>query len=169
MRMRPSFNRFRRFRFSLAALFVAFAVLAAGMSWTLREYRRQSDAIDSLRAKGAFFLLLNDDGSRFVVDAHDRSVARALFGKYRGARAVQMELSRPQEFTDDDLRHVAALPDLEWLAISESMVTDRGLRDIAKLRNLQRIDLEGCPVSQSAVAQLRRDLPAAKIWSDWDD
>src|SRR4051812_48120425 len=45
------------------------------------------------------------------------------------------------EITDDDLKHLAALPDLEWaLILGQKKVTGGGLKHLSKLPKLRHID-----------------------------
>jgi hypothetical protein len=74
----------------------------------------------------------------------------------------------PDGFTDVEAREVTVLTELDWLAISGSRITDKGLEDIAGLNHLGRLDIEGCKVSKEGVNRLRRALPHTNIFSDYD-
>src|SRR5258706_39786 len=95
-------------------------------------------------------------------------VLKQVFGEFYATRIDQIELLNPEAFTDVEAREVAVFIELDWLAISGSRITDKGLEDIARLKHLGRLDIEGCKVSKEAVKQLRRALPDTNIFSDDD-
>jgi hypothetical protein len=57
--------------------------------------------------------------------------------------------------TDDDLRHIAHLSGLPWLAIRDTRMTDDGLIHIGKLVTLETLYLEYVRVSDAGLAHLR--------------
>jgi len=46
----------------------------------------------------------------------------------------------------------------------DTRLTDNGLANLAELKKLERIDVEGTDVSDDGVAKLRESLPHAKIF-----
>jgi hypothetical protein len=70
--------------------------------------------------------------------------------------------------TDAGLSHLAGLSRLEWLDLGNTSITDDGLRTLAALKSLKYINLSGTRVTLRGVANLRAQLPSAKITSDFD-
>ena len=76
----------------------------------------------------------------------------------------ELELSLAN-VTDPGLVHIAGLPRLEKLAIdshagfSKPIITDEGLKTIARLRTLESLSLVGASVTPSAVRELESALP----------
>ena len=61
------------------------------------------------------------------------------------------------EGNDAQMKLIARLKDLEWLSIYDGKITDAGLASCSALRNLRKLDLDGCRlVSDDALAHLRR-------------
>lgn len=61
------------------------------------------------------------------------------------------------EGNDAQMKFIARLKDLEWISIYDGKITDAGLASCSSLRNLRKLDLDGCRlVSDDALAHLRR-------------
>ena len=67
--------------------------------------------------------------------------------------------------TDDDLVHLTRLKWLRVLDLTGTRVTDAGLVHLAGLTGLLRLYLNDTRVTAAAVAELRRSLPFASIYS----
>lgn len=68
--------------------------------------------------------------------------------------------------TDFNVRHIAALSQLEVLDLGETNLTDRGASELAGLKNLHTLDLHGTRVASKGLAALA-DLPKLqhlKLW-----
>jgi hypothetical protein len=52
----------------------------------------------------------------------------------------------------------------KWLALIDTSFTDAGLKHLAGLNKLERVDLEGSRVTDSGVAALEQVLPSARIY-----
>ena len=74
-----------------------------------------------------------------------------------------------EKINDVTLRHVAKLSDVEWLNLHDASVTDDGLRCLAKLKKLHWINVCGTRVTQTGITYLRAQLPAAQVQSDFDE
>jgi hypothetical protein len=97
------------------------------------------------------------------------SLLKRALGEYYASSVYRVELRSPERFTDEQAAQAAVFKEMDWLAISDSRVTDAGLKHIATLKSLGRLDIEGCLVSEEAVRELRRALPKTAIYSDFDD
>ena len=63
------------------------------------------------------------------------------------------------EITDDGLRFVSALTNLEILGLQHSKITDAGLQHLRTLKNLKQLWVGGTEVTTAGRETLRRDLP----------
>jgi hypothetical protein len=61
--------------------------------------------------------------------------------------------------SDDDVRVLSALPDLEYLVLDSTNVTDACLEPLKQCKKLQLLSLHGCEISNDALAELQRSLP----------
>jgi hypothetical protein len=159
------------YQFSLWSVFVLMTTLGIFMAWGVHEGGRRHRAIVRLQKVGASMAFRHS----FNEGAYDDNgqppgsqCLKQLFGEFYATRVDRIELASPERFTDVEAREVTVLAELDWLAISGSRITDRGLMDIAKVKQLGRLDIEKCNVSQGAVNQLRHALPHTNIFSDYD-
>jgi serine/threonine protein kinase/Leucine-rich repeat (LRR) protein len=82
-------------------------------------------------------------------------------------RLRHLQASDNRRLTDTGLTHLAALPRLACLDISNTGLTDRGLQAFAASPRLAFLNVKGTQVTAAAVANLRRALPDCEITSDW--
>jgi hypothetical protein len=67
------------------------------------------------------------------------------------------------KITDAGLKDIAKLQNLTDLDLSRNQITDAGLKDIAKLQNLKGLDLNFTKITDAGVAKLRKALPKCDI------
>jgi Leucine-rich repeat (LRR) protein len=66
--------------------------------------------------------------------------------------------------TDEGLKHLAGMTQLEELNLSNTQVTDAGVASLAKFRALKTLKLNQClSVSSEAIEQLRQALPQLEV------
>lgn len=106
-----------------------------------------------------------------------------------GKPVTKIDLASCKELKDDDLKALQAFPQLEWLSLNDTPITDAGLahvRGLNKLKtlglagtritdkglgclkgltNLDGLNLNGTKVTKAGVAKLRQSLPNAIILS----
>lgn len=162
----------RWYQFSMRALFIGVAAACALLACGIQVGGRRHQIICRLQKEGAGLAFRHqfDDSGTYLPSAKPpgMSVLKLVFGEFYAAQVRSIELGRPKAFADGEAREVALLSELDWLAISNSQITDRGLQHLAKLRNLGRLDIEGCHVSKAAVQRLGETLPATRIFSDYE-
>jgi len=73
------------------------------------------------------------------------------------------------EFGDDDIESVSKLPKLAYSTAKYTKITDKGLDDLAGVKTLETIALEGASVTVEGVAKLKVRLPNCTILSDYTD
>ena len=67
---------------------------------------------------------------------------------------------------DAGLEHLKGLPDLEWLELYDTQVTDDGLEHLKGLTKLEYLDLYRTHVTSQGVQELQEALPNCEIlWS----
>ena len=79
-----------------------------------------------------------------------------------GKPVVAVDLSFMQ-VTDDGLKDIASLTQLQSLDLSETQVTGAGLKDLAHLTQLHELDLTDTQATDEQVNKLKAALPMCKI------
>lgn len=100
----------------------------------------------------------------------EREIRRQL-GKPEG-ELTKTDLGKVKELilsgtklTDEGLEEVAKLKNLSKLSLQVNDITDTGLKEVAKLTQLERVQLYETNVTEEGVADLQKALPDCKI--DW--
>ena len=65
--------------------------------------------------------------------------------------------------TDRGMRHLRKLPNLEHLSLIGTDVTDTGLKELASLKHLQNLDVSDTKVSEPAARKLEAAVPGLKV------
>lgn len=69
---------------------------------------------------------------------------------------VQLTFQDCNGVTDDALRHLEALPDLLFLRVGDTAITDKGIDSLLKLRKLKELRMSGCTgVTSSGLVKLK--------------
>jgi hypothetical protein len=164
----------RILQFSLAGLFVFVSLFSVACGWVVNcEGSKRHRAIVKLQRPGVVLWFEHQGaGANFYrPDAKPPGTVfmKRLLGEYCESRVIQIEVVPPGTFTDADAATVAVFKELDWLAINGSKITDEGLGHLESLQQLGRLDVEGCRLSSSGIAQLRKTLPDTDIYSDFDE
>jgi hypothetical protein len=69
-----------------------------------------------------------------------------------------LEIDRTR-ISDDGLKHLSGLTNLVWLALDGTDITDDGLKHLSSLTNLQRLSLCGTQVTDDGGMMLQESLP----------
>lgn len=159
----PRFRfRFRPWQFRLRTLLVAVALAMALLAGPINRGHRQRAAVEMIRARGGSVEYAKAPrwGSRWGEWTRwaPRDFTHDVVSAYLGASRV----------TDDDLTLLAGLTRLESLNLVHTYISSDGLARLKPLSTLKHLDLRFTSVSGTAVNDLRRALPGAKIyrWSD---
>ncbi len=94
---------------------------------------------------------------------------KAILGEYYKANVVEIQLfagpgMSPERFVNSHAQQMAQFSELRWLVLMDTKMTDAGLAHFACLRKLERLDIEGSPVTTSGVQELRQRLPKVAIY-----
>ena len=65
--------------------------------------------------------------------------------------------------TDVGLKELAPLKNLTALGLNGTKVTDAGLKELAPLKNLEELHLKGTKVTDAGVKELQKALPKCEI------
>jgi hypothetical protein len=88
--------------------------------------------------------------------------------KERFGQVYQVNFSSKEcQVTDDDLKHLAALPNLSWvLLLGQKKVTGEGLKHLAKLPKLKHIDFANTPITGKSLVHLgsMKQLVRLGLW-----
>jgi hypothetical protein len=79
---------------------------------------------------------------------------------FRGPRMLDFQGS---PITDEGLRHLQRVRDLEILWLDSTPITDAGLLHLASISTLKQIQLTGSKVTDEGVAKLQRSLPNCHV------
>ena len=72
-----------------------------------------------------------------------------------------LKKSYKERLTEEDLQKVTELN------LTAYNLTDAGLKDLAKLQNLQYVNLYDTKVTEAGVAELQKALPKCRISHEW--
>jgi hypothetical protein len=74
----------------------------------------------------------------------------------RSGKASRVHIRKGWKGGDDGLRHLRRLPDVTWLSLEDSQVTDAGLVHVAALKNLQNIYFGHSRVTGPGLVQIKQ-------------
>ena len=179
----------RWFRFGLRTIFVVVTLLCVALAITLHHFRARRAAIGAIDELGGGYgvelvgpawlrQLVGDD--KYFYEAHRISLGRPdtpykaerpfndeeLAGiidhinVFTGAKTLDLTRS---PITDDGLRCLSRVRDLERLYLGDTAITDAGLANLEPLVSLKRVWLIGTKVTEQGVAKLQRSLPNCTI------
>jgi hypothetical protein len=155
------------FQFSLKTMLVAMTLICLGpggyVSYHQGKAREQIAALKTVNQNGGYF---GDLG----FNQESRSpLARVILGDDHAARFTLVHFfqslpdGRTFTFQNDCLRHLAKLPKIKDVDLSDIAVSDAGLVHLARLKNLKTLSLKNTKVTDAGVAQLQEELPDCRI------
>ncbi len=68
-----------------------------------------------------------------------------------------------EKVTDEYLRHVGQMKNLEYLVVKRAKITDQGIKDVAALASLRQISIMYCPISNASIEHLQVHKRAALV------
>ena len=69
----------------------------------------------------------------------------------------------PEQVTDDGLKHLVPMPELGWLDLSGTAISDGAIRHIRLLKSLKKLDIWDTQISLDGETLLRESLPNCRI------
>lgn len=162
----------RRPTFGIRSLFLLTAVIAILCGWfqvAMRQASEQKEAIQRMRATGqtSDFFVIVDYGYSFYADASEVGDPRppgptwlhGMLGTDFLADVVCIRVIRPSstdrsiDFGDEDMAWLSKLPDIEFLILTNTKVSD--LDSLQGMNSLVWLDLDGTRVSDAGLEHLR--------------
>src|SRR5687768_5713084 len=120
-------------RYRLRSLLLGIFLVGAMLGWLVNSpASKRHRAIVRLQRPGVgmWFEHQGAGTGTYIDNAKPPGTAlmRRLCGEYCQTRVIQLEVVPPGKFTDDDAEAIAIFQELDWLAINDSEITDRGLK-----------------------------------------
>jgi hypothetical protein len=78
------------------------------------------------------------------------AIGEEAFGEVTGVQLMDTAV------TDDDLRHLAAVPTIEYVNLARTRVTDAGLVHLRVCPRLNHLNLDGMAITDAGLAELTR-------------
>jgi Leucine-rich repeat (LRR) protein len=120
------------------------------------------DGNDSPDRKAAEWVL-SIGGSVTINDGQDREIKAAKDLPAGPWTLRVVDLHDNPKVTDAGLKELARLKQLQWLHLYQTKVTDAGLKELAALKNLHTLDLRDTKVTDAGLKELRKALPGCRI------
>ncbi|MCH8851296.1 MAG: hypothetical protein IID41_01435 [Planctomycetes bacterium] len=125
------------------------------------------DAVEALEEGGLFDIQLHDDGkARVAILKKPKDMTDEMMRHLAGLDELQILHLTKAAITDAGLEHVAGLSKLDQLVLKGTGITDAGLVHLERLANLETLDLTGTRVSEDAVEALREKAVYFVIYGD---
>ena len=135
----------RHLRLSVRALIILALLIGGGVGWTVRNAQRQRAAVTAIRSSGGFV--------RYDWDHRVSGIPRtqsmmwpewleSFLGVDYLHGVTWVSTGNGNGLTDAELLRVGDLPQLDFLVISGSRTTDRGLANLGKLKKLKTLTLD---------------------------
>ena len=101
-------------------------------------------------------------GNKLIADPIVETAVRENLKKPEGeitkaelAKVTRLNLGFTK-ITDEGLKDVAKLQQLEWLILINTKITDAGLKDVAKLRKLEELRLDGTKITDEGLKEMAK-------------
>lgn len=182
-------TRRRWLQYSLRTILIAVSISCVALAVIGNHYRNRRAAVRaidelggsySIQLKGSAWLrqLVGDDkyfynlrrislgnpDSLYPAERpfNDQELATIIdhINVFRGPRMLDFQGS---PITDEGLRHLKHVRNLEILWLDSTPITDAGLLQLASISTLKQIQLTGSKVTDEGVEKLRRSLPNCHI------
>jgi hypothetical protein len=98
------------------------------------------------------------------------TLLKVIMGEHYSANVVEVQLfagpgMAPERFDDSYAKQLSRLTEIRWLVLMDTRMSDSGLANFTVLRKLERLDIEGSPVTEKGIAALRTALPNIDIYA----
>lgn len=140
----------RKLTFFLLGLAALTAILTAFPSvGAIRDARKQAEIVAHVRNLNGQVHYDFD----FNAPQYSPSVFHRILGDDLSGSVVQVDLSRTAA-DDDDVKLLLELPELTWLGLYETQITDKALEDIGKMKQLEFVWLDKTAISDEGISHL---------------
>jgi hypothetical protein len=160
----------QRFQFgfrSLLVFFVAASVPLGWLAWEMQKARRQREAVGAIMEAGG--VVFYDYEPRHIggVVVLERPTTptwlRKLLGDDFFCGVVVVDCSA-KNFDDVDAMHLQELPNLEWLLLGHTQITDNGLAHMKGMTQLKALSLDGTKITDDGLVHLEKMTQLEELW-----
>jgi hypothetical protein len=158
MNKRPA-NRW--FRISIRTLLLVITVFGCGLGWVMNERAKIANAINYFKRRNAHVVVGTSHAEEWQQKKQRResrsTIARLLFGEtwLGDIGYIGFPWDAKKDFTDDDMAIVAAFPNLQFLDLTGTKVTGRGLVHLHRLQHLKKLDLTWTKIGDEGMQHVR--------------
>jgi hypothetical protein len=154
----------RRFQFgvrSLLVFLVAVSIPLGWFGWQMQKARRQREAVERIRAVDGgvnYDYEYDENGKWSGGEPTAGTWLRTLLGDcfFSEVHSAEPGFLGPNQFDDEDMEHIADLPNLRCLNVASTEVTDAGLCHLGELRHLRRLCLADCNITDDGLTNLQK-------------
>lgn len=154
------------FQYSLRSFLLLMTSGCIILGWYSESGRRRREAIDAIKSMGALVRHPSEfPGSPYTVIFRQSAVERkdSSLDLPPGFQGGLCSIGPQITLTNEGLRYVGRLTDIQQLLIVRVPITDSGLTWLRPLRKLTRVQFEDTYVTAAGVAQLQKALPTCQI------
>lgn len=147
---------FRRFQYRLRTLLLTVLLVSLGTSWfavRMHEARQQKEAVDAITRAGGSAMYSFEKSSVPAPVWRQTLFQNDFFSE--GLPQLEWLYLTGTQVTDAGLKHLEGLTRLQALALSGKQITDTGLAHLAGLTQLRLLDLKGTQVTDAGLEHLR--------------
>ncbi len=148
-------------RFSIRTLLVLVLVFAVVLAISSHRVRSQNRVIDLVRSLDGQVWNVSFKDGRMILPDHPNWLPRFLDPVVpKSLNYIYLPYDR---VTDAELDVIVSFPNLEGLQISESRITDDGLRKLASCTGLVELCLENVGISDAALLEFQSAVPNCNV------
>jgi hypothetical protein len=160
----------RRFQFSFRSLLVfllAVSVPLGWFAWELERARRQRKAVEAIVGMGGDVYYYDQYERVMTWETNRPPIIRLWLLKRLGRdffiRIVKIDCTLSLQFGDDEAMLLKSLSTLEKLYLSDTQISDEGVKHLTALTKLRLLVLVDTHVSDESVKRLQQALPECQI------
>jgi hypothetical protein len=156
----------RWFQFSLRSLLLLITAFAIWLGWEVETVRREKEALKAIEVMGGEVMALDPAKGIPRYALFNQQAVRLEDGSViwpPGYEGGLLGYGPQLTLTDDGMKHIGRLTDIEFLSLNGVPITDAGLRRIHQLKHLQKIHIVGTAITDAGIAELKKALPACDI------
>jgi hypothetical protein len=154
----------RRFQFSVRSVLVfllAVSLPLGWFAWEMQRARRQGEAVDRILAVDGgvhYDYEYDENGEWSGGEPTAANWLRTLLGDcfFSDVQSAEPGFFGPNQFDDEDMRHIADLPNLRYLDVASTEVTDAGLCHLSELHHLRRLCLADNNITDDGLTHLKK-------------
>ena len=159
------FHRLRKTRIGLRTLLLLVGIVAVFLAFISTAARNQKRAVDSiLDLKSRVYYSYQLDGDDYEISnpkLFAPSFLRQLIGDDYFRTVVTDDLSGTKT-ADENIEHLRLIPNLRYLRLDGTDVTNKSLNEISRLNNLESLDVSRTAIDDDGILLLT-EMPNLRI------